>query len=219
MRVIVLAAGQGYQLDGYNKLLLKDPKSGKKIIEKYQAAFKGMDITVVVGYRAINVMSQHPDLNYIYNPDWAMTNNSCSLNLALNEEPCYVISGDLMIEPELIHMMEKMGPDLILSKVRDSRTLGALNVSMDKEKRISELYQGKLRNVIDPEAVGIYKISSPDLLSSWRRNCRTYQNLFVGQNLVYDSDSPILGIDIGDHKFDEINTPMDYIRLLETHRS
>ena len=31
MRVIILAAGQAVQLDGYNKLLIKDPESAKTI--------------------------------------------------------------------------------------------------------------------------------------------------------------------------------------------
>ena len=34
MKCIVLAAGQGFQLDGCVKLLIKDPKTGEKIIDQ-----------------------------------------------------------------------------------------------------------------------------------------------------------------------------------------
>ena len=57
MRVIILAAGQDCQLDGYNKLLIKDPESGDSVLDKYIEAFNGFNITVV-GYRAINVMHE-----------------------------------------------------------------------------------------------------------------------------------------------------------------
>ena len=214
MRVIVLAAGQGFQLDGFNKLLIRDPVDNKLIIEKYREAFDGMDLSIVLGYRAINVMNKYPDFDYVYNSDWAVTNNSYSLNLSLNDEPCYVISGDLFIEPELVTMLENSGPNLVLTKNRESRSLSALNVSTDNNGYIQELYQGKLREPNDPEAIGIYKISSPEILKKWRRNCREYGNLFAGQNLPYDLKTPVVNVDIQGHRLDEINTPMDYIRLL-----
>jgi choline kinase len=218
MRVIVLAAGQGYQLDGFNKLLIRDPLDGQRIFEKYISAFPNMEITVVVGYRAINVMQQYPDFSYIYNQDWAVTNNSYSLSLAISDEPCYVISGDLFIQPELIQLLEESGPNVILTQNRENRTMSALNVSMDENRRINEVYQGKLLNISDPEAVGIFKISSPDLLKEWHRNCRKYRNLFVGQNLPYNTSRPITAIDVDKHRLCEINTPMDYIRLLDKEK-
>ena len=65
MRVIILAAGQAVQLDGYNKLLIKDPSTKKTILDMYLEAFQGHDVTIVLGYRAINVMHEYGDLNYI----------------------------------------------------------------------------------------------------------------------------------------------------------
>ncbi len=214
-RVIVLGAGQGYQLDGFNKLLIKDPVSGRRIIDKYIEAFSGKKLTVVVGYRAINVMHNYPDLDYVYNSDWAVTNNSYSLSLALTEEPCYVISGDLLIGSELVYDLDSAGANLIVGKVRENRTLSAINVCANTEGRVSEVYQGKLRQVSDPEAIGIFKISSPELLSLWKRNCREHGNLFVGQNLPYDLETPVYMFNSDRHSVEEVNTPLDYLRLLE----
>ena len=52
MRVIILAAGQAVQLDGYNKLLIKDPANneiGKIIIKNTLnfVIFINLDISVI----------------------------------------------------------------------------------------------------------------------------------------------------------------------------
>ena len=218
MREIILAAGQGLQLDGDNKLLIQDPLSGKNILDKYLEAFAGMKITIVLGYRSINVMHKYPKLEYIYNRDWAVWNNSYSLSLAITEEPTFVISGDLMIEPNLIKAMKDSGPNIVASRIRDSRTIGALNMKIENNI-ISEVYEGKLRDINDPEAVGIYKITSSSILRSWKKKCIENKNLFIGQNLPFQlSDTPIESFDIGDFRFDEVNNPLDYIKLLEAQK-
>ena len=215
MRVIVLAAGQGYQLDGFNKLLIKHPGDGARIIERYQEAFRGKEITIVVGYRAINVMHNYPKLNYIYNGDWAVTNNSYSLSMAISNEPCYVISGDLFFDPDLIKELDDAGPDLVVTQMRENRILNAVNVSATEDGVIDEVYQGKLRSMQHPEAIGIFKISDPKLLSLWKRNCLEYGNLFVGQNIPFAEGMDVYSHDVSGCKIDEVNTPMDYLRLLE----
>lgn len=215
MRAIVLAAGQGYQLDGLNKCLVKDPADGRTLIEKVVFAFPAARITVVVGYRAVAIMQAQPRLDYVYNKDWAVTNNSYSLALALtSEEPCYVLSSDLVFEPALIRALEAGPPNAVLTERRENRVLSAVNCAVDGS-RVTELYQGPLRSVSDPEAIGIYKISDPRLLRGWRQNCVQHGNLFVGQNLPVHGDYPqVETFDLGRHRFHEINTPLDYLRLL-----
>ena len=183
MRVIILAAGQAVQLDGYNKLLIKDPESGDSVLDKYIEAFNGFNITVVLGYRAINVMHEFPYLDYIYNSEWAVSNSSYSLSLALNQDPCFVINGDFFIEPELISAMQNSDPDIIATLPRESRASNALNVSLD-ENNVIDIYQGKLKEASDPEAIGIYKITSQEILEAWRYNCINHSDLYVGQNLI-----------------------------------
>ena len=45
MRAIILAAGQGYKLDGFNKLLIVDPKDNKTLLDKYVDAFGEENLT------------------------------------------------------------------------------------------------------------------------------------------------------------------------------
>tara|TARA_B100000686_G_C16441478_1_gene787203 strand:- start:98 stop:760 length:663 start_codon:yes stop_codon:yes gene_type:complete len=218
MRAIVLGAGQGYQLDGFNKLLIKDPLDGKNVIEKYIDIFGINNLTVVLGYRAINVMHNYPDINYCYNGDWGVTNNSHSLSLAISDEPCYVLSGDLFFDPKLIEQAELEGPDLVFTKKREARTLSAINVVSNDEGRVEEVYQGKVRGASDSEAIGIFKITSSEILKAWKQNCLQYPNLFIAQNLTFDLKHSLYEMDTKDMRVDEVNNPLDYIRLLETVR-
>lgn len=216
MQVIVLAAGHGHQLDGYNKLLIRDPFSDKTIIEQFIDIFKEENLKIVVGYRAINVMNRYPNLEYVYNSNWSHTNNSYSLGLALNTEPSLVVSSDIIFDPKLLRLLDQYENAVVTSNTV-SRTLTSLNCSV-KGDRIDEIYQGSLRNQDNPEAVGIYKVSCKDILSIWKNNCLKFTNLFAGQNLPLNGEKNIYNINVDGFRFDEINTPLDYMRLLNRKR-
>ena len=215
MRVIILAAGQGYQLDGFNKLLIRHPVDGRRIIDHYKDAFNGKDITIVLGYRAINVMHNYPELKYVFNDDWAVTNNSYSLSMAISDQPSYIISGDLFFNPKLIANLDNAGPNIVATQMRQNRTLSALNVAATEKGNITEVYQGKVRSIQHSEAIGIFKISDATLLAAWRRNCIEHSNLFAGQNIPFDTGIDVLAHDISEFKIHEINAPQDYLRLIE----
>lgn len=215
MRVILLAAGQGFQVDGLNKCLIRDPHTGQRIIDKIIAAFPEYPITVVVGYQAITVMQDYPALNYVYNQDWGMTNNSYSLGLALTDEPCYVLSCDLIFEPELIKAMDKAPNNIILTEKSENRTLTSINCVVNNEMVI-ETYMGVLRDYKDPQSLGIFKISDPYILRGWKQNCLQYRNLFVAQNLPLSTENIVKNFDKQHYYFFEINTPLDYLRLLNS---
>ena len=75
-RAIILAAGRGHQLDGVNKVLIRHPKTGRTILDHAIEAFAGKNVTVVVGFRAIQIMELYPQLDYVLNPEWAVTGNA-----------------------------------------------------------------------------------------------------------------------------------------------
>lgn len=217
MRTIILAAGQGFELDGYNKLLIRDPATGQRIIDQYLRIFSKTSITVVVGFRAIEIMQEYPDLDYVYNSDWKITNNSYSLGLALNDEPCYVVSCDFFIAPEIIDLLGSAEPDGILTFNNENRQLTSLNCELLENNTIAEIYQGQIRTNDHPEAIGLYKISHKKILRDWKSKCIQHSNLFVGQNLSFNI-CPVYSVDKGNYRFDEVNTVMDYMRLLDKKR-
>ena len=57
MKLIILAAGDSFELDGFNKLTIKHPKYKMSIIEIYRKVFKVDKIQVIVGFRAMNIMN------------------------------------------------------------------------------------------------------------------------------------------------------------------
>ena len=173
---------------------------------------------MVVGYRAINIMHQCPKLHYIYNDKWSVTNNSYSLGLALNDEPCYVASSDLFIDKEIFKILDKAEPDCVLTENREDRILTSLNCSLEG-RRITEIYQGEVRSHQDPESVGVYKVTDRTLLRLWKRNCLRHTNLFAGENLPLKEEAPIYSVDVGPYSLEHINTPLDYIKLINKYPS
>ncbi|MBZ0113164.1 MAG: NTP transferase domain-containing protein [Thermoanaerobaculia bacterium] len=216
-QAIILAAGRGHQVDGMAKVLIRHPRTGQTILDHARAAFGAKKIIVVVGYRAIEVMESAPDLEFVVNRDWALTNNAMSLGLALTDEPTYVVSGDIFFGKDLIEHLDHGQDDLVLTDARENRTLTAVHCVLRGDGTISESYQGPVRDPKHPEAVGLFKISDPDLLRRWKRLCIAHGNLFVGQTLPCDG-APVHSASKGGYEFNEINTPTDYLRLMEQSR-
>jgi choline kinase len=219
MRAIILAAGQGFLLDGMVKCLVRKPAGTDSLLGAMVKAFRNHEVTVVVGYRAVAVMEAFPELDFVYNPDWATCNNSYSLGLALDDRPSYVLSSDLVFEPPLVDELDASAPNLALTEKRENRILTSVNCALGEGEAISEFYVGPLRRTTDPEAVGIFKVSDVALLRRWKKNCLQHGNLFVGQNLPVDGGlAPILSHDLDRHPFDEINNPADYLRALKSNK-
>jgi choline kinase len=214
-RVIILAAGKSLQLDGISKILIRHPADGRTILDWAIEAFAGKRITVVVGFRAIQIMQAYPDLDYIHNPEWALTNNAMSLGLALTEEPAYVVSGDIFIERRLIERLDRDVPDLVLTSRREKRSLSAVHCVLDDAGRVIEPYQGPVRDMAHPESVGLFKVSSPEVLRQWRRRCIEHSNLFAGQ-LLPCSPPCVQSVPLEDELFFEVNTPTDYMELIRS---
>lgn len=214
MRLIILAAGQGIKLDGFNKLLIRHPKTRETIIERYQKQFPNYEITVVTGYRAISIMSAYPGLNYIYNDQWRITGNSYSLALALDDKPCVVISADLVFDKDLVDLIEKSPKNSVIVYHSENKGLNTVRCKI-KGAKVQSMYMGE-QDHSDPETVGIFKISDPALLRAWKKNCCQNKNVFAGINLPCKD---ISAVEIKGHFFHEINSPLDYLNLIDKLRS
>lgn len=222
--VIILAAGKSLQLDGISKALIRHPRSGRTILDHAIEAFAGKRITVVVGFRAIHIMQHYPQLHFVHNPDWALTNNAMSLGLALAEAPdtpTYVVSGDIFLERRLVQRLDRAGPNLVLTSDREKRSLSAIHCVLgrgDDGQRVVETYQGPVRSMAHPESVGLFKASSAQLLRTWQRRCVEHANLFAGQLLPCDGDT-VRAEPLAGELFYEVNTPSDYLQLIEETRN
>ena len=213
MRTIILAAGQGYKMGNFNKLLLRNPQTNQTILDSYLDIFAGTEITIVVGYKAVNIMNQYPHLNYIYNPKWHLTKDSYSLALALNDEPCFVIHSDLFISNNIKAILEKSGENSAVTINRDDRTSDAINCTLANDK-IQMVYQGELLSPEDPELIGLYKVTQHEALRYWKRNCLEHRDLHIGQNFPFSKNFPLYQINGNIMDIRIIKTPLDYINFL-----
>lgn len=218
-QAIILAAGRGNQADGIAKALIRHPRDGRTILDHATEAFAGKRVVVVVGFRAIQVMESRPDLDYVINHEWAITNNAMSLGLALADEPTYVVSGDMFFTRELVERLDAGPPNLVLTHERENRSPTAVHCRLDESGHVTEMYQGSVRSVRDPEAVGLFKLSSPGPLRKWRRRSIEQGNLFAGLTLpLEDPLDPVVAVDLGEDDFFEVNSATDYLQLLERSR-
>ena len=212
-RVIVLAAGQGYQLDGFNKLFLKDPATGELNLERYLCLFERYEISVVIGYKAVSVMNDFPQLHYVLNSEWMTTGSGYSLSLAIDERPSIIKSSDLFFD-------EKMGSDIgqapdnsVFVSHPENKHLNPERVKVGENDRVIAIYQGEGADN-DPETAGIYKIHSPQILRQWKKNCRQNKSFFAGLNLPLDI-AEVYAVNIDGQFCYDVNTPLDYLNLIK----
>lgn len=218
-RVIVLAAGQGYQLDGFNKILTKHPITGERIIESYKRLFPNKKITIVVGYRSINLMHNYPEFDYVLNPFWGQFHNSYSLSLALDRESCYVISGDLFLSDGVIADMEATDRELVVVRQNDNRKTSAVSVASNSDGHVTSIYDGAVRNASDYESVGIFKVVSGDTLDRWKSSCDTNPHVFAGLNLPVNNGSEFECYMVGENSVFEIDEAQDYLAYIDLCRN
>tara|TARA_B100001059_G_C17816561_1_gene575659 strand:- start:525 stop:1187 length:663 start_codon:yes stop_codon:yes gene_type:complete len=218
MRTIILAAGQGYNLGGFNKVLLKNPVNELSIMDFYLDIFSETDITVVVGFNATNIMNQYPKLNYVFNQDWHLTKDSYSLALALNEEPCYVLHSDVFISNNVKLYLDKNKGNCAVGISNADRSSNAINARV-KQNEIKQIYQGELYTSDDPELIGIYKVMDYKTLLSWKKNCLEHKSLFIGQNYPFNENIPFYMVNGEGLEISKIKTPVDYINYLNNKNS
>ena len=92
--------------------------------------------------------------------------------------------------------------------------LSSLNVKLDvSNSSIIEVYRGKsYKN--DPEILGVFKISDPDILRVWKKNGIENPNSYAGESLPIQGNK-ISTLTIDNDIITEINTPEDYINFLK----
>lgn len=168
-------------------------------------------MTVVVGYKAVAVMSEYPKLNYVYNEDWRLTGNSYSLSLALDDKPVIILSADLIFDTEMVTLINTAPANAVITFNAENKGLNTVRCKV-KRNIVRALYLGEGFNN-DPESPGIYKITDTRILREWKKRCIANRNVFAGLNLPTDL-SDIYAVDKRGSLLHEINTPIDYLNLI-----
>ena len=213
MKTIILAAGHGYKLGGFNKLLLRNPRDGKTIMDSLLEIFSDTQITVVVGFNATTIMKEYPQLNYVFNRDWHITKDGYSFALSGCDEPCYIVHADMFFSKELRFALDKCDENAVLTSNNDSRGQMSLNCRVDNEE-IKQIYVGELINQNDSEIIGIYKLLDQNTVDDLRINCLKNPTLSLGENYPISSKNSLISIPSEALDLSKIKTPFDYIQFL-----
>ena len=168
--VVILAAGMGTRLGRQDPKPLTELRDGRSILQRQLDTVRevfGPDvpITAVVGYRSELIMQAAPDLLFAYNREFATTNTSKSLLLALRTSRnggVLWLNGDVVFDAGVL---ETAMPNLYADQsfvCVDTSTVADEEVkyTLDEDGFVRELS----KTVVDGlgEAVGINYVSAAD---------------------------------------------------------
>jgi len=199
MKAIILAAGKGTR---YSKEM---PKTLCKIVgnktildfqvERLTKKIGRKNIGIVVGYKKEKIIEKYPDLDYFYNQNFANTNNSKSLLLALQEinEDVLTLNADVYFDEEVL--------DLLIPS-EDSNCLVNRVECIDEEMRYDINEKGLITHMSKSikqhkgEALGIHLLKKRDLqsikneleiISDHEFDANAYDNLIQKDKLLLKS--------------------------------
>jgi choline kinase len=110
VQVVILAAGMGTRLGRPHPKPLTQLHDGRSIMQRQLDTLRevfgdGVDVTIVVGFKAKRIMRAAADVRFTYNPDYAKTNTSKSLLRALRatrDGGVLWLNGDVVFDREVL---------------------------------------------------------------------------------------------------------------------
>jgi len=165
---------------------------------------------VVVGYRAAEIMSNYPDLKYVYNYRWFETGSAFSTYLGLDSVPVIVLPADLLISDEMACQIMASKGNTLFGLDTENRSESSSNVSHVGSK-VTGIYNGAKIAGADKEFSGIIKISSQSVLDDLAKICEENSDLYLSECLALLKES--FNFQLLQGHFVEVNTIDDYVRL------
>jgi CDP-glycerol glycerophosphotransferase len=170
VQVVILAAGMGTRLGRKLPKPLTPLRDGRTIQRRQLDALHSVfgpavDVTVVVGYRAKQVMRHSAEVRFAYNPDFATTNTSKSLlkgMSATREGGVLWLNGDVVFDPAVLeHALACISADQSFVCVDTSSVADEeVKYTLDGSGCIAELSKTVVGGL--GEAVGINYVSAAD---------------------------------------------------------
>ncbi len=213
-KAIILAAGECYDTsDIFPKILLKNPKTNKTIIESFLKIY-GENTLFVLGFRALSILNMHPNINVILNHSWAITKSAYSLSLAINclspDEIVDIYSGDYFIEDDFFEkFQENCSENILVASFRESRSQKACNLKIDNGK-IKSKYNGLVEDYNDPESLGIIRTKVSNLKKWISQLPNNYKSLYT-TDIIPEEKLNTFELFIEKDSVFEINNANDFI--------
>jgi choline kinase len=216
MKLVILAAGIGSRLGhGMPKSMIQ-LSDQTTVLDQQLHNFNNIidihDIIITVGYKKEVIMERYPNLMYVYNRAFSITNTCKSLLCALNKikhDDVIFINGDIVFTPRVA---EKIGKSQCTSFMVNTASTDDEEVkyTLTNDGHICELSK-QVQNAAG-EAVGINFISKHDLDIVKREleaidDMDYFEKAF--ENLIKKRSLKICPILIGEEFVREIDFPED----------
>ena len=207
--LLILSAGRGIGLDGFHKLNLVAPSTGETILERYRRQLS-KDTFIVVGYRAPELMSLYPKLQYSYNYRWFETGSAFSAAIGLKKVPVIVVPSDLFLDEAAAEAVRGAAGNVIFTSNTENRPSKAVNISTEGGA-VTEIYSGPKRHGDDVEFKGIVRIEDLDLLTALAASCEANPSMAFSDCLAMHKEA-FRAVDTGG-LVTEINAVEDYMEF------
>jgi choline kinase len=203
IQIVILAAGMGTRLGRPHPKGLTVLDTGETIIGRQirniKAAFgKDASITIVVGYKLDMIIDAFPDVNYIYNEAYDVTNTSKSLLKALTnshkKSSVLWMNGDVVFDERLLLEMKKRIDFSNTSMVSvNSSVVGEEEVkyTLDNSDCIQELSKIIPSHKALGESVGINYVTVEDknILTYWLGKVKADDYFERGIEMAIEKDN------------------------------
>ena len=215
MIVIILAAGRGTRLGKPFPKTLTNLKDGKSILlHQLDGLYKYIrrdNIFVVVGYKKELIKQVFPDLHYINNDRYNVTNTSQSLLIALNQFPkkdILWLNGDIIYDHRVIKRLIST-PNSCMAV--NSAKVGDEEVKYKTNKSGYVIEISKEVKKPEGESVGIHKIPANEvpILIRYLSVCKDQDYFEKGLEMAIQNGIKVTPIDISDLNCIEIDFPED----------
>ena len=219
MVAVILAAGVGSRLGRPLPKSLSFLPDGERIMGRQIRFFKESGIKriyIVVGFKKSLIMEEYPDVFYVYNPIYYISNTSKSLFYGLKdlEDDVIWVNGDVIFDKSIIEMIIK----------EKGNVVAVNNLKCGKEEvKYRTNREGEIESISkniedgEGEALGINRISKkslPDFLKALYE-CDNNDYFEKGIEKIIDKGITVKPLNVSVYRCIEVDFEEDYRKALE----
>lgn len=218
MKAVILAAGSGNRLGSQLPKCLVPLPNGKTIIGNQIEILRAKnirEIVVVVGFKKELIMEGNPDIAYVYNPNYHLTNTSKSLMVALDcmdQTDVIWLNGDVFLQSEVVErVLGEAGNAIAVNNKKCAEE--EVKYQTDESGNIVKI--SKEISVFEGEAVGINKIVKKDfpILLESLRECDGHDYFEKAIELCIAKGTEFHAVDISDCNCIEVDFKKDLEKI------